>query len=322
MVDKTFKIVDGLAVNGALLVAVNGTIGVNTATPNATFHIVATDGIIVPSGTTAQRPNNNVGAFRYNSDLGKFEGYTGSTWAGFGAAASPGANTQVLFNDSGAEGASAGFVFDKTTNNAFLSNALSLAIVSSGNTTANLFANSTTLTIANTTSTTIISSLGVQVGSNTVVNSIMTFVGNSTINSFMNSSSLSIQGVSANGIGTSNNNLLKLDASGNAPSVNVLAQTLTDGATVNWNMASGVIATLTLTGNSHAIAAPSPMRVGSAILHVFQDTTAGRVVTWNAVFKWPGGVAPVLSPGANKHDIFSFVCDGSSLFGTYMNDVR
>lgn len=322
MVDKTFKIVDGLAVNGSLLVAVNGTVGVNTASPNATLHIAANDGIQVPVGNTAQRPNTNVGIFRYNSELGKFEGYASGTWIGFGVQAAPGLNVQVVFNDSTNLGASAGFTFDKTTNNVFIANALSLAIISSGNSTANLFANSTTLTIANSTSTTIHSSLGIQVGSNVVINSIMSFIGNSTVNAFMNSSTLSIQGGTANGIGVGNNNLLKLDATGNAPSVNVLSQTLTDGATVNWNMSSGVIATLTLTGNNHAIAAPSPMRIGSAILHLFQDTTAGRVVSWNSVYKWPGGVAPVLSPGANKHDIISFVCDGASLFGTYMNDVR
>lgn len=44
-----------------------------------------TKGILVPVGTTAQRPTGAAGIVRYNSDLGSFEGY-GTGWKGLGGA--------------------------------------------------------------------------------------------------------------------------------------------------------------------------------------------------------------------------------------------
>lgn len=104
---------------------------------------------------------------------------------------------------------------------------------------------------------------------------------------------------------------------------NVISQTLTDGATINWNAANGRIATVTLGGTGRTMAAPTNLRVGTYILSVIQDGTGSRTITtWNSVFKWPSGVAPTLSTGANARDVMSFMCDGTNLFGTYINDVK
>jgi hypothetical protein len=102
---------------------------------------------------------------------------------------------------------------------------------------------------------------------------------------------------------------------------NISNQTLTDGATINWDVANGSVATVTLGGN-RAIAAPTNLKIGSYILHIIQDGTGGRTVTWNSVFKWPAGVAPVLTTTGNRRDLFSFVCDGTNLYGSYLPDVR
>jgi hypothetical protein len=102
---------------------------------------------------------------------------------------------------------------------------------------------------------------------------------------------------------------------------NVLSQTLTDGATINWDTSSGQVATVTLGGN-RAIAAPTNLRVGTYILHVIQDATGSRTLTWNSVFKWTAAVAPVLTTTANARDVFSFVSDGTNLYGSYLPDVR
>jgi hypothetical protein len=104
-------------------------------------------------------------------------------------------------------------------------------------------------------------------------------------------------------------------------SANTLNQTLTDGATVNWNAALGQVATLTLGGN-RTIANPTNMKVATYILYLVQDATGSRTVTWGTAYKWPGGVAPVLSTGANKRDIISFISDGTNMYGTYIIDVR
>jgi len=102
---------------------------------------------------------------------------------------------------------------------------------------------------------------------------------------------------------------------------NILSQTLTDGATINWNTASGQVATVTLGGN-RTIAAPTNLKVGTYILHVIQDGTGSRTLTWNSVFKWTAAVAPVLTTTANARDVFSFVSDGTNLYGSYLPDVR
>ncbi len=61
--------------------SVSGKIGINTAQPQASLHIAGTDALVLPSGTTAQRPLAPVvGMIRYNNDTGKLEGYTTQGW--------------------------------------------------------------------------------------------------------------------------------------------------------------------------------------------------------------------------------------------------
>jgi len=102
---------------------------------------------------------------------------------------------------------------------------------------------------------------------------------------------------------------------------NIANQILTDGPTINWDTSLGSVATVTLGGN-RAVAAPTNLKIGSYILHIIQDGSGNRTVTWNSVFKWPAGVAPVLTTTANRRDLFSFVCDGTNLYGSYLPDVR
>jgi len=93
------------------------------------------------------------------------------------------------------------------------------------------------------------------------------------------------------------------------------AQTLTDGATVNWDVSLGMMGVLTLGGN-RTMAAPTNLRNGEAYaLIVNQDGTGSRTITWNAVFKWPGGTVPTLSTAAGSVDILSFLSDGTNLYG-------
>ena len=102
---------------------------------------------------------------------------------------------------------------------------------------------------------------------------------------------------------------------------NARSQTLTDGATISWDTSLGRVATVTLAGN-RAVAAPTNLKIGTYILNVIQDATGSRTLTWNAVFKWTGGVAPVLTTTANARDVFSFFSDGTNLYGSYLPDVK
>ena len=102
---------------------------------------------------------------------------------------------------------------------------------------------------------------------------------------------------------------------------NIANQVLTDAATINWDLSLGQVATVTLAGN-RTMAAPTNMKVGTYILHVIQDGSGGRTLSWNSVFKWPAAVAPVLTTTAGRRDLFSFVCDGTNLYGSFLPDVR
>lgn len=54
----------------------------------------------VPSGTTAQRDGSPAaGYFRFNADLGKFEGYSGSAWGSVGGGATGGGSDEVFFEN-------------------------------------------------------------------------------------------------------------------------------------------------------------------------------------------------------------------------------
>ena len=93
------------------------------------------------------------------------------------------------------------------------------------------------------------------------------------------------------------------------------ATTLSDGATINWDTDANQVCKVTLGGN-RTMAAPTNQRDGNTyILRVIQDGTGSRTITWNSVFKWPGGTAPTLSTGAGAIDIITFVSDGTNMYG-------
>jgi hypothetical protein len=102
---------------------------------------------------------------------------------------------------------------------------------------------------------------------------------------------------------------------------NISNQTLTYGTFFDWNLNNGQVATITLTGNATANA-PTNMKVGTYILHVIQDATGNRTITWNSVYKWPAAIAPTLTATGNRRDIISFVCDGTNMYGSFLPDVR
>ena len=90
--------------------------------------------------------------------------------------------------------------------------------------------------------------------------------------------------------------------------------TLTDGATVNWDVNSGATATITLGGN-RTFAAPTNLVAGVFYaLEVIQDGTGSRTITWNSVFKFSNGVAPVLSTAASARDYLVFRSNGTNLY--------
>jgi hypothetical protein len=85
-----------------------------------------------------------------------------------------------------------------------------------------------------------------------------------------------------------------------------------DATTITLNCESGNMHRIVLGGN-RTLAAPSNARPGQVItIHLIQDGTGSRTVTWNSIFKFPGGTAPTLSTAANARDVFAFQYDNTS----------
>jgi hypothetical protein len=195
----------------------------------------------------------------------------------------------------------------------------------SGNNTTITSGNNITLTSNNTVLTS--SNNNTLTGSNTTVTSnVITFTTN---NVTFNSNTITLR--SNNVIITGNNTTLtgNVNIAGNTLlsghtisfTANIASQVLSDGATINWNLSSGSVAFVTLGGN-RTLANPTNMKVGSYIIHVIQDGSGNRTLSFGSSYKWPAGVAPVLSTTANARDIFSFVCDGINMYGSFLPDVK
>ena len=78
--------------------------------------------------------------------------------------------------------------------------------------------------------------------------------------------------------------------------------TLTDAATVAWDVSGGFNAKVTLGGN-RVIGAPTNLLDGvTYVLDLIQDATGSRVPTWNAIWDFGQGGAPTLNTAAGKVD--------------------
>jgi hypothetical protein len=94
--------------------------------------------------------------------------------------------------------------------------------------------------------------------------------------------------------------------------------TLTDGATINWNLNTQQVATVTLGGN-RTMANPTNMQAGATYrLRPVQDGTGSRTLSWGTAYKWlnAGNTPPVLSTAAGAVDFIDFDCDGTYLYGS------
>lgn len=67
--------------SSSFFVSSSGYVGYNTKNPRAIIDINSSSSIVIPVGTTSERPNNPpTGSFRYNKTLAKLEVYTGTSW--------------------------------------------------------------------------------------------------------------------------------------------------------------------------------------------------------------------------------------------------
>jgi hypothetical protein len=95
---------------------------------------------------------------------------------------------------------------------------------------------------------------------------------------------------------------------------NFNATTLVSGSSIAWDLAANQVARLVLSTNGTMADATNKVDGATYILLVTQGT-GSNTLDWNATYKFPGGTTPTLTTGSAKSDIFTFVSDGTSLFG-------
>ena len=87
-VDVDFRVEGTGEANALFVEGSSGNVGIKTATPTsgATLHINSTDSMIVPTGTTSERPASAAeGMTRFNTTIDKLEFYNGTEWLIAGA---------------------------------------------------------------------------------------------------------------------------------------------------------------------------------------------------------------------------------------------
>lgn len=72
----------------------------------------------------------------------------------------------------------------------------------------------------------------------------------------------------------------------------------------------------TTLGGNRTLAISNPTAGQAFVYELIQDATGSRTVTWWAGIKWQNGVVPTLSTAANAIDIFVFLYDGTTYFGS------
>ena len=124
-----------------------------------------------------------------------------------------------------------------------------------------------------------------------------------------NSPDLSVTGSDTNiglSITTKGTGLIKLNDGAYFPEA-----TLTDGATITWDVSTAPVCKLTLGGN-RTLSAPTNGATGQFIsIAVIQDATGSRTLTWNSAYEFTGDTAPTLTTTVSKADVFVFRYNGT-----------
>lgn len=95
-----------------------------------------------------------------------------------------------------------------------------------------------------------------------------------------------------------------------------ILNSVSDAATVTFNLNTSKIHTVTLGGNRTL--AVSNVSIGEVfVIRLKQDVSGNRTVTWFSTIKWPGGSAPPLSTTGGDIDAFGFVCTDTDVYDGY-----
>lgn len=97
-------------------------------------------------------------------------------------------------------------------------------------------------------------------------------------------------------------------------------QTLTDGATISWDLSSNQVAQVTLGGN-RTLGAPTNQNAGGTyVLIVRQPAGNNHTLSFNSVYKFAAGNAPTITASNGAVDVLTFISDGTNMYGGFLQD--
>lgn len=98
---------------------------------------------------------------------------------------------------------------------------------------------------------------------------------------------------------------------------NFKATTLTDAATIAWDLSSNQVAKVVLGGN-RTLGNPTFSKDGGVyVLFVTQDATGSRTLAYGSNYRWSNAnLAPTLTTTPNQTDILTFVSFDGKMYGS------
>jgi len=103
---------------------------------------------------------------------------------------------------------------------------------------------------------------------------------------------------------------------------NPTVQTLTDGATITWNVTNGGNAVVTLAGTGRTLSITNPVAGYTYSIRIIQGSGGSKTITtWPTNTKWPdNGTVITLSTSAGEYDKVNLEYDGVNFYASYQND--
>ena len=92
----------------------------------------------------------------------------------------------------------------------------------------------------------------------------------------------------------------------------------TAATTVSWNNAN--VQRYTTNTATTTFTFTDPQVGATYILIIRQSATGSQVLAWPITVKWPGGTTPTMTTTANRYDIYTFIYDGTSYYGSFVQN--
>jgi hypothetical protein len=283
--------------------------------------IPGTGAILVPVGTTGERPVAVNGKIRFNTTDGAYEGYASGSWRQFSLS---GGVTQVNTGTGLTGGPIVGVGTVSIADTAVTAGSYgsssqvgTFTVNAQGQLTA---ASNVTITASSIGAVASVSGTANEItatGTSSVVLSLptaLTFTGKTVTNGTFNATAVTVGGVAVvtlTGTQTlTNKTLTNPTVTNYIETVNAPAA----GSAFTVDLTTGTIQKYTTNANT-TITLPSS--VAGKNFSVIVAYGGVHTLTWagGSVLKWAGGTAPTATSVSGKFDIFVFTCDGTNTYG-------